>query len=64
VIECSNYSSSREKIGIALALAEIDYTIDNAKHIGPVLRVEGTPKVVNNVSLIMTNGFKHIKYER
>ena len=30
---------------MALALVEIDYTIDNAKRIGP-LRVEGTPNVV------------------
>lgn len=64
MIECSNYSSSREKIDMALALTEIDYTIDNAKCIGPVLRAEGTHKVVNNAALIMTNDFNRVKYER
>lgn len=49
---------------MALALTEIDYTIDNAKCIGPVLRAEGTHKVVNNAALIMTNDFNRVKYER
>lgn len=46
-----NYPSWREKIDIALALAEIDYAIDNHKPISHVLATKGTTEAANNVAL-------------
>jgi hypothetical protein len=58
------YPSWREKIVMALALAEIEYVIDNLKHVGLVLRTKGTFEVGNNDALAMTYDLKHIKWER
>jgi hypothetical protein len=49
---------------MALALAEIEYVIDNLKHVGLVLGTKGTFEVGNNDALAMTYDLKHIKRER
>jgi hypothetical protein len=58
-LNSSNWPLWREKINMPLKLTKIDYAIDNVKHVGPMLTLEGTYNVANIKKLLLNNFFFH-----
>ena len=44
----SNYPSWREKLMMALTMADIDYAIENPRPVEPVMAADDTPDAANN----------------
>jgi hypothetical protein len=46
---------------MTLVLIEIDYTINNPKPCSPILAIEGTTKVADNVALTIAYDLERVK---